>query len=71
MLGEAESIGAQVFVTGDVKYHTALDAFEKSLNLIDIGHYESEHFFNEIIIKKLSDILSLEVYNEKRILEIV
>lgn len=68
---KAHRLGADLFISGDIKYHTALDAFEKSLNLIDIGHYESEHFFNEIIIKKLSDILSLEVYNEKRILEIV
>lgn len=68
---KANRLGADVFITADIKYHTALDAFEKGLNLIDIGHYESEHFFNEIIIKKLSDILSLEVYNEKRILETV
>lgn len=68
---KAHRLRADVFITGDIKYHTALDAFEKGLNLIDIGHYESEHFFNEIIIKKLSDNLSLEVYNEKRILETV
>lgn len=60
---------ADVFLTGDITYHDALDAYEKGLNLIDIGHYESEHFFNEIIIKNLSDNLNVEVYNEKRILE--
>lgn len=63
-------MGADVFITGDFKYHNALDAFEKGLNIIDIGHYEAEHFFNEIIIKKLDDNLKIEVYNEKRILEI-
>lgn len=68
---KAQRLGADIFISGDIKYHTALDAFEKGLNLMDIGHYESEHFFNEIIIKKLSDILCLEVYNEKRILETV
>lgn len=67
---KAYDMGADVFITGDFKYHNALDAYEKGLNIIDIGHYEAEHFFNEIIIKKLDDNLRLEVYNEKRILEI-
>jgi putative NIF3 family GTP cyclohydrolase 1 type 2 len=67
---KAYDMGADVFITGDFKYHNALDAFEKGLNIIDIGHYEAEHFFNEIIIKKLDDNLRVEVYNEKRILEI-
>ena len=66
---KAYDFGADVFLTGDIDYHTALDAYEKGFNLIDIGHYESEHFFNEIIIKNLSDNLSVEVYNEKRILK--
>jgi len=66
---KAYDLGADVFLTGDIDYHTALDAYEKGFNLIDIGHYESEHFFNEIIIKNLSDNLSVEVYNEKRILK--
>ena len=63
-------MGADVFITGDFKYHNALDAYEKGLNIVDIGHYEAEHFFYEIIIKKLDDNLRVEVYNEKRILEI-
>lgn len=66
---KAYDCGADVFVTGDITYHHALDAYEKGINLIDTGHYESEHFFNEIIIKNLSDNLNVEVYNEKRILE--
>lgn len=46
--------GAQVMVTGDVKYHEFQDA-APSIILADIGHYESEHFTKEIfcdIIKK-------------------
>lgn len=66
---KACDMGADLYITGDIKYHTAFDAYEKGLNLIDIGHYESEHFFNEIIIKKISDNLTVEVYNEKRILK--
>ena len=67
---KAYDMRADVFITGDFKYHNALDAYEKGLNIVDIGHYEAEHFFYEIIIKKLDDNLRVEVYNEKRILEI-
>ena len=35
-----------LFITGDVGYHDALDARESGLAVIDFGHYESEHFFH-------------------------
>jgi dinuclear metal center YbgI/SA1388 family protein len=35
--------GADMFITGDVKYHEFFDADGKLL-LVDIGHYESEQF---------------------------
>ena len=38
-INEAFECGADVFVTGDLKFHTAL---ESPLALIDIGHFESE-----------------------------
>ncbi len=34
--------GADLLITGDVKYHDAVDAVEAGLALIDLGHYESE-----------------------------
>lgn len=39
---EAERAGAQVLVTGDVKYHHALDALAEKIALIDIGHFAGE-----------------------------
>lgn len=54
------SIDADCFLTGDVKYHDAMEAKSIKLSLIDIGHYESEHFFAEILEKHLK-ILGLEV----------
>ena len=48
--------GADVFVSGDFKYHEFFDAENKIL-VADIGHYESEQFtkdvFYEIITKKI------------------
>ncbi len=39
---EAKLCGADVLVTGDVKYHTALDAQAEGIALVDVGHYGSE-----------------------------
>jgi dinuclear metal center YbgI/SA1388 family protein len=56
LINKAKSAGADVFITGDVKYHQFFDA-DKSLILVDIGHYESEQFtkdiFYETLMKKI------------------
>ena len=52
----AIALGADVYVTGDVKYHEFQGITDRIL-IADIGHYESEYFtkeiFNEIITKKI------------------
>jgi len=55
-----KSIDADCFLTGDIKYHDAMEAKSINLSLIDIGHYESERFFGDILLKHLK-ILGLEV----------
>ena len=55
-----KSIKADCFLTGDVKYHDAMEAKSINLSLIDIGHFESEHFFAQIMLKHLKN-LGLEV----------
>ncbi len=42
LLNEAARQGADVLVTGDVKYHEALTADSKGLALIDAGHFGTE-----------------------------
>jgi len=54
------SIKADCFLTGDVKYHDAMEAKSINLSLIDIGHYESEQYFAQILQKHLKN-LGLEV----------
>lgn len=34
--------GADALVTGDLKYHTAIDAYEAGLCIIDAGHFNTE-----------------------------
>jgi len=50
------SLDADCFLTGDVKYHDAMEAKSINLSLIDIGHYESEHFFAQILEKNLKNL---------------
>jgi len=47
------SIQADCFLSGDFKYHQALEAKENNLNLMDIGHYESESHFPACLRKNL------------------
>lgn len=42
-------IDAECFLTGDIKYHDAMEAKSINLSLIDIGHFESERFFSDIL----------------------
>lgn len=51
---DAKEMGAQVLITGDLKFHTAVDS---EIPIIDIGHYESEI----VVIDELADILGQKV----------
>ncbi len=46
-------IEADCFLTGDLKYHQALEAKENNLCLMDIGHFESERYFPECLANYL------------------
>jgi len=36
---DAKAAGADILVTGDIKYHDAMDAKDIGLNILDIGHF--------------------------------
>ena len=42
LVGTAHRAGADVYVTGDLRHHPALDAATSGLALIDAGHYDTE-----------------------------
>jgi dinuclear metal center YbgI/SA1388 family protein len=52
-----DSVEADCFLTGDIKYHDAMEAKARGISLIDIGHYESEIFFEELLKSLLQDYL--------------
>ena len=50
------SIDADCFLTGDIKYHDAMEAKTIGMSMIDIGHYESERYFGEILAPYLENL---------------
>jgi len=61
----AKEAGCDLFVTGDVKYHTAQTAKEMKLNLLDIGHYGSEKIFAANMASYLRENTDLEIITSK------
>ncbi|RYD57652.1 MAG: Nif3-like dinuclear metal center hexameric protein [Sphingobacteriales bacterium] len=62
LLKEAIGAGADIFITGDFKYHQFFDADGQTI-IADIGHYESEQFtvelFEEILTEKFPNFAIL------------
>ena len=62
---KVKSMGVDLLITGDIGYHEALDAKEAGLNLIDIGHFESEICFTNLLKKELEELgLEVIIYND-------
>lgn len=49
----AQAVGADVFITADLKYHDFFRA-ENKMVLADIGHYESEQFTKNLLVAYLT-----------------
>ncbi|RRD40050.1 Nif3-like dinuclear metal center hexameric protein [Leptotrichia sp. OH3620_COT-345] len=50
-----------VFLTGDLRHHEALDTIEEGGILVDIGHYESEYLFVDLMELQLSKFFEGEI----------
>lgn len=61
----AVDAGCDLFITGDVKYHTAQHARELGMNLLDCGHYGTEHIFCENMASKLDKFYNLDIIQSR------
>ncbi|WP_276485183.1 Nif3-like dinuclear metal center hexameric protein [Paraflavitalea pollutisoli] len=52
LVSRALAVGADFYVTGDMKYHEFFDANNR-LVIADIGHYESEQFTADLLVRVL------------------
>ncbi|WP_321312097.1 Nif3-like dinuclear metal center hexameric protein [Halarcobacter sp.] len=50
-------VNADCFLTGDIKYHDAMDAKVRGISLIDIRHYESEKYFSVLLMGLIEEYL--------------
>ncbi|MBQ4630716.1 MAG: Nif3-like dinuclear metal center hexameric protein [Clostridia bacterium] len=59
-LAKCIDMGADVFVTGDVKYNPFRDAYENDFAIIDAGHYETENIvlelFENVLVKNTAGV---------------
>lgn len=57
----SKKLCCDVFVTGDVKYHEALEAMEAGYSIIDLGHFDSEKFFVDNLAGRLEELFESEL----------
>ena len=66
-MGLLGKIDADCFLTGDIKYHEAMEAKARGISLIDIRHYESERYFVDAMYEAIKhfdiDIIKLNSSN--------
>ncbi len=63
LLPEFFSSGAQVYISGDLRYHDARDVQAAQLGLVDIGHFASEHLIVEVLAERLEKIIAQKALN--------
>jgi dinuclear metal center YbgI/SA1388 family protein len=53
LLEQVNNKDANLYITGDIAYHTALRAKELGLNVLDVEHFDTEKFFVEALYNQL------------------
>lgn len=69
LIDDALAGDAQVYVTGDLDYHSAIDAVSRGLILIDAGHYGTENIFVPFMRQKMKNLfpqLTVEAMDDRR-----
>ncbi len=56
LLARSCALGADVFITGDMSYHTALEAEERGIALIDAGHFGTE----QVMVSQVASLFERE-----------
>lgn len=62
LITTAKFSGADLYITGDLKYHEAQHAEKIGLNLVDAGHYGTENIVKELLFEYLNDKIKEKKY---------
>ncbi|MBQ7717861.1 MAG: Nif3-like dinuclear metal center hexameric protein [Clostridia bacterium] len=66
LLDEVIYIGADVYITGDMKYHNVRDAYTAGVNIIELGHYDSEFICTRLFNRILDGVVATQVSESNR-----
>ncbi len=58
MYGRVRELGLDFYITGDIKYHEALEARTDGICLVDVGHFGTEKHFCTVMKEWLLDFSS-------------
>jgi len=61
-----DEVNVDCFLTGDIKYHDAMKAMSQNLMMVDVGHYESEKFFVDILKSELENLGLLGIITQSQ-----
>jgi len=61
-----DEVKADCFLTGDIGYHDAVKAMSQNLMMVDIGHYESEKFFVDIMRDELKNLALFAIISQSK-----
>ncbi|MBP2014884.1 Nif3-like dinuclear metal center hexameric protein [Anaerococcus degeneri] len=62
LIEDAINQHCDLIVTGDVKYHEAMDLSNKGIIIADVGHFASENHIIYKLQREIEEIISKEVY---------
>ena len=54
-MGKAIALGADCFITGEVRHHEALDAVDSGICVLEAGHFETENPVCEVLARSLQN----------------
>ena len=62
LIEDAISLSCDLIITGDVKYHEAMDLSNKGIIIADVGHFASENHIIYKLEKEIEEIIGQKVY---------
>ena len=62
LIEDAISLSCDLMITGDVKYHEAMDMSNKGIIIADVGHFASENHIIYELQAEVEELIGKEVY---------
>ncbi len=70
-IDDALALDLDLYISGDIKHHDAMDAMERGLSILDLSHYNSERHFIDLaadLSEKITGQKAYKVYSDPKYL---